>query len=160
MTTRLIAALHDAADAAAGLAGAAWANSFLGSLAQSGYVVARGEALMSQHPRDLVAPDVDAVRRDLRQAVEEAAGQSWLMVRPSEVEVLLDALDDAPAEGWSPEGWSLEQVEVTYAALSQYSSRLAVRGKPSGFVALGLLHRLAAERDRLRRAAVSTVAPF
>ena len=159
MTTRLIAALHDAADAAAGLAGAAWADSFLGSLARSGYVVTHGEALMPQHPRDLVR-DLDAVRRELRQAAEEAAGQSWLMVRPSEVEVLLDALDDAPAEGWSPEGWSLEQVEVTYAALSQYSSRLAVRGKPSHFVALGLLHRLAAERDRLRRAAVSTAVPF
>ena len=154
MTTRLIAALHDAADAAAGLAGAAWADSFLGSLARSGYVVARGEALMPQHPRDLVR-DLDAVRRELRQAVEEAAGQSWLMVRPSEVEVLLDALDDAPAEGWS-----LEQVEVAYAALSQYSSRLAVRGKPAHFVALGLLHRLAAERDRLRRAATSTAVPF
>ena len=155
MTTRLIAALHDAADAAAGLAGAAWADSFLGSLARSGYVVARGEALMPQHPRDLVAPDVDAVRRELRQAAEEAAGQSWLMVRPGEVEVLLDALDDAPAEGWS-----LEQVETAYAALSQYSSRLAVRGKPTHFVALGLLRRLAAERDRLRRAAVSTAVPF
>ena len=26
---------------------------------------------MPQHPRDLVAPDMDAVRRDLRQAAED-----------------------------------------------------------------------------------------
>lgn len=155
MTTRLIAALHDAADAAAGQAGDGWASTFLGALAQSGYVVARGEALMPQHPRDLVAPDVDTVRRELRQAVEEAAGQSWLMVRPGEVGVLLDALDDNPTEGWS-----LEQVETAHVALSQYSSRINVRGKPAQFVALGLLHQLAAERDRLRRAAASTAVPF
>ena len=155
MTACLIAALHAAADAAAGLDGSAWANGFLGSLAQSGYVVARGEALMPQHPRDLIAPDLDAVRGALRDAVEEAAGQSWLMVRPREVGVLLDALDEDPCEGWS-----LEQVNVAYAALSQYSSRLAVRGKPAHFVALGLLNRLAAERERLRLAATNTAVPF
>ena len=151
MTTRLIAALRDAADAAAGLAGDGWASSFLGALARAGYVVARGEALMPQHPRDLVAPDLDAVRGALRDAVEDAAGQSWLMVRPAEVGVLLDALDEDPCEGWS-----LEQVEVAYVALSQYSSRINVRGKPQHFVALGLLNRLAAERERLRLTATNT----